>query len=70
MKCVGTVQWYDQKKGYGFVKSDEGGAEHFLHASSLAETNYVPQAGDRLVYEMVHTLKGPKADNVSRITGE
>lgn len=67
MKTTGTVRWYDKNKGYGFVRPDDGSVEHFIHASGIADVGYVPEEGDRLIYEMVHTPKGPKADNVSRL---
>ncbi len=59
---TGTVKWYNEEKGYGFIKSDQGG-EIFFHRSGL-DTNFTPFEGAAVEFEEGDGRKGPKAVNV------
>jgi len=61
---TGTVKWFDPGKGYGFI-ADEGGSDVFVHANDVESAG--PQAlneGDKVQFEVVEDLRGPKAIRV------
>lgn len=60
----GTVAWYDEDKGFGFVSPDSGGGDVFVHARALAEGLTWLTEGDRVAYEVVSGDKGPQARDV------
>jgi CspA family cold shock protein len=57
----GTVSWYDEEKGFGFVTADTGGEDVFVHAKALAEGLTWLTEGDRVAYEVVQGDRGPQA---------
>ena len=57
----GTVSWYDEAKGFGFVTPDSGGEDVFVHVRALAEGLTWLAEGDRVAYEVVRGDKGPQA---------
>ena len=57
----GTVSWYDESKGFGFVTPDAGGDDVFVHARALAEGLTWLTEGDRVAYDVVQGDKGPQA---------
>jgi CspA family cold shock protein len=57
----GTVSWYDEGKGFGFITPDAGGPDVFVHVKALAEGLTWLAEGDRVSYEVVHGDKGPQA---------
>ena len=57
----GTVSWYDEEKGFGFVTPDAGGDDVFVHAKALAEGLTWLTEGDRVAYEVVQGDRGPQA---------
>jgi CspA family cold shock protein len=60
----GTVKWYSEKKGYGFIENEKDG-EIFMHSSSIKDHGFfVLQKSDKVTYEMKETRHGPQADNV------
>ncbi len=64
--ATGTVKWFNQKKGYGFIRSD-GERDIFVHFSSIKGKGYrVLEQGDEVLFELVQTPKGPQAFNVKR----
>ena len=61
----GTVKWFDEKKGYGFITMDEG-KDVFVHYSAIAGSGFRKLAeGDRVTFEVKEGAKGPQADQVS-----
>ncbi|MFC1822510.1 cold-shock protein [Thermodesulfobacteriota bacterium] len=63
----GTVKWFNEKKGYGFI-SEEGGNDIFVHYSSIDMSGFKSLAeGDRVSFEIVEDDRGPKAANVRKI---
>jgi cold shock protein len=65
----GTVSWYDEGKGFGFVTPDSGGDDVFVHARALGEGLTSLSEGDRVAYEVVRGDKGPQARGVHLIRG-
>jgi cold shock protein len=65
----GTVSWYDEGKGFGFVTPDSGGDDVFVHVRALAEGLTWLTEGDRVTYEVVHGDKGPQARDLHLVQG-
>lgn len=63
----GTVKWFNNEKGYGFI-SREGGSDVFVHHTAItAEGFRTLNEGDRVSFEVVDGQKGLQARNVVRI---
>jgi len=63
----GTVKWFSERKGYGFIEQDDGG-DIFVHHSSIDMPGFrTLQEGDRVSFEVGEGTKGPAAQNVKKI---
>ncbi len=63
----GTVKWFSEKKGFGFISQDEDG-DVFVHHSSIDMSGFKTLAeGDRVSFEVEETDRGPKAKNVRKL---
>ena len=63
----GTVKWFNEQKGYGFIESDDGG-DVFVHFSAIDMEGFkVLYEGDRVMFSVVEGTKGPAAENVTKI---
>ena len=60
----GTVSWYDGDKGFGFIAPESGGPDVFVHVRGLADGLAELGEGDRVVYDVVVSQKGPQARDV------
>jgi len=60
----GKVKWFNTRKGYGFISTDDG-ADIFVHYSNIASDGYKTLAeGDAVSFDVVEGEKGPRAENV------
>lgn len=60
----GTVSWYDEGKGFGFITPDAGGEDVFVHVRGLSEGLEWLTEGDRVAYDVVQGDRGPQARNL------
>jgi len=64
----GTVKWFNEEKGYGFIQQDNGGSDVFVHFRQVNRTNpgRVSLAeGQKVTFEIGEGQKGPQAENVT-----
>jgi len=65
----GTVKWFNNAKGYGFIQADEGGEDVFVHHTAIVAEGYrTLNQGEKVNFEMVQGPKGLQARNVARAT--
>jgi len=65
-KITGTVKWFDNKKGYGFITPEGGGKDLFVHMSGITMEGHKTLTGDQTVnYEVGDSERGPVATNVT-----
>jgi cold shock protein len=64
----GTVKWFNNAKGYGFLGRDDG-PDVFIHYSAITSEGYKSlQEGDKVEFEIVQGQKGPQAANVTKVS--
>lgn len=65
---TGTIKWFDEDKGYGFIEPDEGSEDVFLHFSELNQEGFKTiEEDERVEFEVEQGPKGLKATNVDRL---
>ncbi|MEE8329112.1 MAG: cold-shock protein [Thermodesulfovibrionia bacterium] len=61
----GTVKWFNESKGFGFITQDDGGPDVFAHFSEIKGDGYKSLAeGDKVTFDVTEGDKGPKATNI------
>ncbi len=62
---TGTVKWFNDSKGFGFIAPDDGGKDVFVHHSVIQAEGFKSLAeGDKVEFEVVEDAKGRKAETV------
>jgi CspA family cold shock protein len=63
--ATGTVKWFNESKGYGFITQDDGGADVFVHFSAIQGSGFKTLAeGQQVSFDVENGQKGPQASNV------
>jgi CspA family cold shock protein len=66
--ATGTVKWFNDAKGYGFITPEEGGKDLFVHHTNIAGSGYKSLAeGAKVEFDAREGAKGPEATNVTAI---
>jgi CspA family cold shock protein len=66
--ATGTVKWFNDAKGYGFITPEEGGKDLFVHHTNIAGSGYKSLAeGAKVEFDAREGAKGPEATNVMAI---
>ena len=64
----GTVKWFNDQKGYGFITPDSGRKDVFVHQTAIMTAGFRSLAeGDKVEFSIVQGDKGPAAANVQKI---
>jgi cold shock protein len=68
MPITGTVKWFNDEKGFGFITPEDGSKDCFVHHSAIQGSGFKSLSeGDRVEFEMVQGQKGPAAENVVKL---
>ncbi|HOO45689.1 MAG TPA: cold-shock protein [Deltaproteobacteria bacterium] len=65
--ATGTVKWFNDSKGFGFITVDGGGDDVFVHHTSINQDGFrTLDEGQRVTFDIVDGPKGPQASNVCK----
>ena len=65
--ALGTVKWFNDSKGFGFIAPDEGGDDLFANFSEIQVSGYKSlKENERVSFEITQTNKGKQASNIQR----
>jgi len=64
--ATGTVKWFNESKGFGFISPSDGSADVFVHFSAIASDGFrTLKEGQTVNYEVENGPKGPQASKVT-----
>ena len=68
MRTTGTVKWFNEAKGFGFIAPEDGSKDCFVHYSAISGDGFKTlEEGDRVEFDITQGQKGPSAENVTRL---
>jgi cold shock protein len=68
MRTTGTVKWFNEEKGYGFITPENGSKDCFVHHSAIQMQGFKTlREGERVEFDIAQGTKGPAAENVTRV---
>src|SRR4029077_11000660 len=71
MRTTGTVKWFNEAKGFGFITPENGQKDCFVHHSAIQGKGFKTLAeGERVEFDIVQGAKGPAAENVLKMARE
>ncbi len=69
MRTNGTVKWFDETKGFGFITPEGGEKDCFVHHSAIQGDGFKTLTeGEKVEFEIVQNDKGPAAENVTKLS--
>ena len=69
MRSNGTVKWFNDDKGFGFITPGDGSKDCFVHHTAIQGSGFKSLAeGDAVEFDVVQGQKGPAAENVARVS--
>jgi cold shock protein len=69
MRTSGTVKWFNDEKGFGFITPENGSKDCFVHHTAIQADGFKSLSeGDRVEFDIIEEAKGPKAQNVVRVS--
>jgi CspA family cold shock protein len=70
-RVTGTVKWFNDAKGYGFITPENGEKDCFVHHTAIQSDGFRSLAeGERVEFEIVQGQKGPAAEKVTKVGKE
>ena len=67
-RTIGTVKWFKDANGFGFITPENGDKDCFVHHTAIKAEGFRSLAeGDRVEFDIVQGAKGPAAENVTKV---
>jgi CspA family cold shock protein len=69
MRTTGSVKWFNNDKGFGFIARENGEKDCFVHHTAIQGSGYKSlNEGDKVEFDVVQGQKGPAAENVTKLS--